>query len=882
LIGQTLSHYRITAALGAGGMGEVYRAEDATLSRDVAIKLLPEAFASDPERLARFEREARLLASLNHPNVASIHGFEEDAGRRFLVLELVEGEDLAQRLTRGPLPVPEALEVARQIAEALEEAHAKGIVHRDLKPGNVKLTPEGRVKVLDFGLAKAWAGDPTGVDSAADVSQSPTLAHPGTQVGVILGTAAYMSPEQARGRPVDRRADVWAFGVVLFEMLVGERPFKGETPSDILASVLKTDPDWSRLPADTPAGVRALLRRCLQRDPRRRLHDVADARLEIEEILAGGADAPSAGVSAPARAHHARWALAWVVTAALAAAGGALLSRSAGASRSHGAMRVEVNPPEGQEFASDNVARGAGPILSPDGTLLAWVAADTTGVAKLFVRRIDQAEPHALPGTDQAEHLFWSPDSRSVGFFARGRLWTVDVEGKPAASLCDAVSPRGGTWSAEGVILYAPFYTGGLYRVPASGGECTRVTDAEGTAQGQPEFLPDGRHFLFRSRQGLWVGSLDGGEPRVLVPSHSAARFASGYLLYETGGDLVARRLDLERLELEGEPKLLAEGVRIDALTGYAYFSASRDGLLCYLTGDYFPERVLRWVDRSGTTLGTLGDIAPYYDVSLSPDDSRAAVTILDDEARGSVWAYDVARGLRTRLTFAPVWAGLAAWFPDSRSLAYLAISPGGGADVHRRAVDGTEDATPLIAAEGEQRPYDVSRDGSWLSFTQFGEGTRQDLWLLPLQPAGEPRPLLQSPYDETAGRFSPSGPWIAYESDESRRPEVYVMGFPEPGHKQQVSSGGGVKPFWRGDGAELFYTTLDGWLMGVPVASSGEELAFGDPQRLFRTERANIWRLVTAAADGQRFLVATRQAPPPPALQLIVDWPSLVGGAKE
>jgi len=873
--GSKLGSYEILAPVGAGGMGEVYRARDSKLRREVAIKILPTEVAQAPDRLARFQREATLLAALNHPNIASIHGLDESDGTPFLVLELVEGEDLAERLKRGAIPVDEAMETGRQIAEALEEAHEKGVVHRDLKPGNVKVTPDGKVKVLDFGLAKAYGDESTG-SSSADFSQSPTMSAQATQAGVILGTAAYMSPEQARGRPVDRRADVWAFGVVLFEMLVGERLFAGETASDVLASVLKTDPDWSRLPADAPAGLRTLLRRCLRRDPRQRLHAIADARLEIEEILGGGADGSRVAASTYAPAARWRSALFWPLAGALAVAVAILFLRS-GESTSHGVMRLEVSPPEGQEFGLATFSDGTGPILSPDGRLLAWVAADATGSPQLFVRRLDHGEPRALPGTDVAEDIFWSPDSRSLGFFANGRLWTIDVEGRQAVPLCEASRSRGGTWSREGVILFAPSYNSGLYRVPATGGECGRVTDTPGGSEGQPEFLPDGRHFLFWNRQNVLVGSLDGGEPRVLVRSRAGARFASGYLLYESDGDLVARRFDPERLQLEGEPMLLASGVMVDLLTGYAYFSASRDGLLCYLTGDYFPTRLLRWVDRDGATLGTLGDAARYFDVSLAPDGRRAAVTILDDEGLGSIWVYDVARGLRTRLTFER-WAGKPVWFPDSRSLAYFAVDAG-GADVYRRDADGTEEPVPLLEATGEQWVYDVSPDGAWLTFMQPGEGTRDDVWLLRLQEGSEPVPLFRSRFIESSGRFSPTGPWIAYESDESGRREIYIGRYPEPGGKQQVSSGGGILPFWRSDGSELFYTTLDGWLTATPVSSSGPNLTFGDPKRLFRYDRWVFWPRVTSTPDGQRFLVATREARQPSTLQVIVDWPALVSG---
>ena len=692
LIGQTLSHYRITAALGAGGMGEVYRATDTNLGRDVAIKVLPPEVVQDPERLARFRREAHLLAALNHPNIAAIHGLEEADGKPFLVLELVEGEDLKERLQRGAIPVDESLGIAKQIAEALEEAHAKGIVHRDLKPANVKLTPDGKVKVLDFGLAKAYAAQPAS-GSASVSSQSPTLDHTGTQAGVILGTAAYMSPEQASGKEVDKRADIWSFGVVLFEMLAGHRLFTGDSVTETLASVLKGDPPWDALPADCPPAVTKLLRRCLQKRSRERLHDIADARLELEDQLSGEeGELGGRGVVTPPAW---RRALPWGLAAALAATSLALGFRSV---PEPDLIQLDLVPPRGTRLWG--LGGRARPAVSPDGRMLAFSAWDAEGRSKLYLRPFDAAEARTLTGTDGGTFPFWSPDSRFIGFFADGQLKKVEAKGGAPMSLCDAPIGRGGSWSPQGVIVFSPDFTAPLHRVADEGGEPSPVTELDSSGKDDshrfPHFLPDGRRFLYLARasgevgegHAVMVGSLDGDEEKLLLRSAAAATYASGQLLYLREGTLQARPLDLKRLELTGEETPLVQGVRLDSAPGFAAFSASPTGVLAYVSGERQTRSTLEWHDRAGTNVGTLGDPADYLGVHLSPDGTRAVTDIADSHQVADLWIYDISRDLRTRFTFDPQWDVGGSWSPDGRYLVFSSWRRG-HADLYRKPLEG-------------------------------------------------------------------------------------------------------------------------------------------------------------------------------------------------
>jgi len=896
--GTRLGPYQIVAPLGAGGMGEVYRARDTKLGRDVAIKILPDAFVADPDRVARFQREAQLLAALNHPNIAAIYGLDETDGKTAIVLELVEGETLEARLnslrTKGSrLPLDEALPIARQIAEALEAAHEKGVIHRDLKPANIKITAQGAVKVLDFGLAKM--AEPSGTSGSAGLSMSPTLSVHATFAGVILGTAAYMSPEQARGRPVDKRTDIWAFGCVLFEMIAGRQTFDaGDTVSDAVAAILKTEPDWSALPADTPVRVRALLRRCLQKDPLRRLRDIGDARLELDDVVTD--PLPSAPVGVAKRSRTSAW-LAWsiagVLGLALAAVGTAyvMIPRAQPA-----VVRLQVLAPEGRfDTNVGNNGLNSGTI-SPDGRKLAFIIAPKQ---QIWIRPIGSLTATPLAGSDgAAPDLFWSPDSQYLGFFAQGKVKKIDVGGGPPQTLCTVQSGRGGAWNRDGIIVFGQL-TGPLMQVSASGGEPSVAIKAPAAddALWNPSFLPDGRHVLFRvqgSTPGMFVGTLGSDVVSRVLKEDYHARYASGHLLYVKEGTLLAQPFDPSTLSTSGDPSAVVEHVSYSSVLGA--FSVSPNGVLTYRnavsSGD---DLQLTWVDRTGKSIGTVGAAGAYYGVDLAPDGQRIAVHRHVEEG-GDIWVVDSERGTMSRLTLdsshdnvAPVWS------PDGRRIAYSS-QRGRAWAIYARAADGSGDEETLLDAQPQfpKAAKSWSPDGRNVLFMQSNPGGSGDLWVLPLFGDRKPFPFIQTPFAELFGDISPDGQWIAYHSTESGRSEIYVRSFPGGSGKWPVSTNGGVYPRWRRDGKELFYVNntnvfTGSPLMAVSIQSVGSTLRAGIPTALFNTALtaglrhpggpANVFAV---APDGQRFLMlkpvgGSASEPAPSTITVVLNWPALL-----
>jgi Tol biopolymer transport system component/tRNA A-37 threonylcarbamoyl transferase component Bud32 len=873
-------------------MGEVYRATDTKLGREVAVKVLPSELAQDPERLARFEREARLLASLNHPNIAHVYGFEratlpDGAALHFLAMELVPGEDLAERLKRGPVPVDEALAIATQVAEALEAAHEKGIVHRDLKPANVRVTPDGKVKVLDFGLAKAWTGEGSGATSSADLSRSPTLAHTGTAAGLILGTAAYMSPEQARGKAVDKRADIWAFGVVTYEMLSGRQPFAGETVSDVLAGVLKTEIDLGKLPESTPPAIRGLLRRCLERDPKRRLHDVADARIVLEDVVSGvgGAGPDAAGAAFVAAARTGRTFLPWLAALVVTAAGAGLvgyLARGRGATPAE-PMRLAIQLDAGQELGTEGNSTIA---FSPDGSSLVFPGREG-GRPSLFRRRLGEREAAPIPGTEGGDSPFFSPDGRWIGFVAESQIRKVPAEGGRPFPLAEARGAGGCAWLPDGTIVFAPIYSEGLYRVPAEGGSPERLTtpDHKGGELGHwwPEPLPGGQRVVFTAfrtpvdRSRIGVLDLATREVRWVVEEGFFGRYVpTGHLLYAKGQRLYALPFDPLTATARGPAVAVIDDVHASQTSGYAQAAVSSRGTLAYVTESLGnPLRELVWLDRAGRAVSATSERRRFLSASLSPDGRRAALTI-QGESR-DLWTLALERGTLSRLTSGEATEYDPVWSRDGRELLYVVDRP--PFELYRIALDAPDAGRPLWnePAELDTNRIAVSPDGRTIAFTRTEERTGTNLYSRPIDGREPPRPVRAGRPEESSASFSPDGRLVAYQSDETGRPEIYVESFPPSGERVQVSSDGGTQPLWAGNG-EIFYRHDDEVRVVAPRRAG--RLEFGAPRSLFAFPIAPTGngelRTFDVTRDGARVLAVTIPAASRPRrIEIVTDWTS-------
>jgi len=865
LTGRHLGVYQILSPIGVGGMGEVYRARDTRLGRDVAIKILPQAFTADPDRLARFEREARVLASVNHPNIAMIHGVEDAQGIRALVMELVDGPTLAERLAERRLPIGEALVIARQIAEALEAAHDKGIVHRDLKPANIKLTPGGIVKVLDFGLAKVVTQ--RGDDAE---SLSPTMSVERTREGLIVGTVAYMSPEQAAAKPVDKRTDLWAFGVVLFEMLSGRQPFDGETVTHVIAAVLTKEPDWTLLPSATPSIVRRLLRRCLEKDPRRRLHDIADARLEIDDAIA----APAMDALAPAGRFGRRTTAAIVVTALASAALGWYLKPSGVSS-----TKVASGPARFLIALSEPMTETEGVlVISRDGRRVAY-AAGPEGRQQLFVREIDQFESKVVPETEGVVSAAFAPDGQSIAFVAARKLRTVSLSGGTPLTLRDRVDGAGVSWTADQAILYNPGTATGIWRISTGGGEAVRVTQPgpKDNEQRFAEVLPNGNGLLFSARGGVtddqvYVESLRTHEQRALVKGFAPHYLPTGHLVYVQGGTLFAVRFDAERFETEGTPVTLLEGIR-QARSGQPLISYSDVGSIVYLpTNAEAGSNALVWVDRAGVEQPAGASGRPYAQPRLAPDGGRLVASLRGNTE--DLWLIDLARGTSSRLT-AESNTSFPVWTRDGRRLT-LASAKEGSYSIYWRPVDGSAPDERLLSGDWPNYPFSWSPDSKVLAFVSINPTTLQDIRVLNVDQKGASKPFLETQFREGAPAFSPDGKWIAYVSDESGRLEIYVRPFPGPGEKWPISLEGGNEPVWPRNGRELFYRAGD-TMMVVDVQTT-PTFSAGKPRKLFeRTYERSLalWANYDASSDGQRLLMVRQENASARAthINIVLNW---------
>ena len=877
-------------------MGEVWKAEDLKLGRHVALKFLAPHLVSDPEIRERFDREARAAASLNHPNICTIHEIDEAEGKSFLAMELVEGKSLEARIEAGPLPLDKALDLARQSAEGLEAAHAKGIVHRDIKPGNILVTAEDRVKILDFGLALLTEGSRL------------------TKLDTTVGTVAYMSPEQAQGADVDHRSDIWALGCVLYEMVSGQRPFKGQYDQALLYEIVNEAPEpLTGLRSGVPMELEWIVDKCLAKDREERYHHAKDLILDLTNLakkMASGRSTvmSTAGAAIPPESGEpstiwglGRERLAWAAAAvmAIAALSVTFIHFSETAPQPQ-TTRFSIHPPDGVNFG----ARAA--EISPDGRQLAFIGI-SEGEAQLWIRSLDSLEARPLAGTRGARHPFWSPDSHFIGFFTDGKLNKIDTTGGPAQTLAEATNGVGATWGQSssggaGVIVFSPgVVNSALFRISDAGGEPTPVTvrDNQGAYQSFPHFLPDGRHFLYLNRSGgegaVYIGSLDtrgdnepGPETKIpLLREDTPVRYMpaspgqpSGYLLFAREDSLLAQNFDISKFELTGQPFPIAEGILASAdFSTPSDFSVSQTGVLAYHSGASLSMQQLVWFDRDGQRLDTVGEPGNHGAVSISPLEDRVAVS--DFGGLGDIWMYDLARSTRSRFTFDPGVDFTHTWSPDGKRLAFSS-NRNRSHDLYVKSTSGSGDAELLLHTENSKGPRSWSHDGRSLLFAERGEAS-WDLWVLPLEGEPKPAPYLQTKFNETLGQFSPNDRWVAYASDESGVTEIYVQSYPADGGKWQISTDGGIQPRWRADGRELFYLTADDRIMAVEI-EAGETLQPGAPSMLFRAPEVNTFLPTSAfhfdvADNGERFLidVAAQQGEQTP-VTVVLNWQAELG----
>jgi eukaryotic-like serine/threonine-protein kinase len=881
--GTRLGPYEIFSPLGAGGMGEVYRARDTRLDRIVAVKVLPGHLSSNPEIRQRFEREARAASSLNHPHICTLYDIGHQDGIDYLVMEFIEGDTLANRLAKGALPLDQALRYAIQIADALDKAHRAGIVHRDLKPGNIMLGKSG-AKLLDFGLAKLQNSES---ELFSSFTSLPTERHSLTGEGTILGTFQYMAPEQLEGKVADHRTDIFGFGAVVYEMATGRKAFTGKSQASLIGAILHTEPTpISTISPMTPPALDRTVRTCLAKDPDDRWQTAHDVMLQLKWIAEGGSQP---GVPPPLLAlSRRRERLSWIAAIVILLLGLLAALPFVIAHLRHGpvaerVMKLSVTLPE-----KSTMPPAPSLALSPDGRRLAFVASLENKV-RLWVRSLDSLSAQALSGTDGVTSAspFWSPDSRFIAFFADGKLKKIDTSGGSPQTLCNAPDGRGGTWSRDGVILFAPGSTGGLFKVSEKGGEPVPATTLDKSrseiSHRFPYFLPDGRHFLYLARgnqndsRGIYVGLLDSNETKQLLPSALSAAYAPpGFLLFSRNETLMAQAFDADRLELSGEPFPLAEQVGFNVGFGRSSFSVSENGVLVFSRGGNSSQNELIWLDRAGKQIGQLGAAALGFTLCLSPDEKRVAVDRVDAQTGTSdIWLFDLSRGIPARFTTdpAPDWYPL--WSPDGSRIVFTSGREG-IPNIFQRNASGVGAEEVLLRSDENKVPDDWSSDGKFIVFESLNSKTKLDLWLLPMTGDRQPFPFLQTEFNEQQAQFSPTGKWIAYTSDESGSPEVYVQTFPASGGKWLISTGGGCQPRWRRDGKELFYIAPDKKLMAVEL-KTGSALEAAVPKPLFETR---VFLLTTfrnhyvVTGDGQRFLINSRvEETIATPITVVLDW---------
>jgi Tol biopolymer transport system component len=872
--GTRLGPYEILSPLGAGGMGKVYKARDTRLGREVAVKVLPEEFARDVERLRRFEGESRSASALSDPHIVTVYDVGEANGVHFFASELVEGSDLRRMMDRGPMPARKAMELGEQIASGLAAAHEKGIVHRDLKPENVLLTKSGIAKIADFGLAKLSES------SGREGSQLPTTDGRQTAAGVVMGTVRYMSPEQARGAPVDFRSDQFGFGTVLYEMLSGKNPFARSSSAQTMAAIIESEPEpLSELRPEISESVAWVVDRCLAKSPDERYGSTRDLARDLRQLALKGTSASGGAARIAARDVRATrkrtMILAVAAAVLLGGAAGFLASRLlSGRKLRHSAVRLSIPAPVGSTF-------GTGLALSPDGRFVAF-AATRENVPMLWLRPLSAAEARPLPGTEGAINPFWSPDGRFLGFFADNAVRKIEVSTGVIHTICRVANLEpfaGGAWNRDGVILFAPDSHGPLFRVSAAGGSAVPASTLDPALREDchvwPEFLPDGRHYLFsfysRNGSGVAIGELDSRERKPLLPDAWRAVYSDAFLLFVRDRSLMAQPFDPGKRALSGEPFSVAERI------GYT-ISADTRGDLVYRAGTT-ESRQLRWFDRAGRDLGKVGKAGDYFEPALSPDGRRVAIDVGPWTPVGDVWLLDLERGTSSRLTFDPNDDATPVWSPDQRRIAY-ASNRNGIFDVFVRDLRGSEKDETLWHADGDKFPQAWSPDGTTILCERIDPKTKSDLWILPLDRDRKPEPYLNAEYNEASSVFSPDGRWVAYTSDESGRPEVYVRAFPHPGGKIQISTHGGDKPIWRSDGKEILYLAPDRKIMSVAIRP-GAEFSAGLPEALFEAavHREGITdsrSQFVVSPDGRRILVDSISDEANTPITVALDWTQL------
>jgi Tol biopolymer transport system component len=879
--GTRLGPYEVLAPLGAGGMGEVYKARDTRLERTVAIKVLPEHLSATPDLRTRFEREARAVSSLNHPHICTLYDIGHQDGVDYLVMEHIEGETLAARLERGPLPTADVLRYAAEIADALDKAHRQGMVHRDLKPSNVMLTKSGS-KLLDFGLARVMgpggpaAGGGSGSGPAV-LSQTPTMSQPLTAAGMIVGTFQYMAPEQLEGKEADARSDIWAFGATVYEMATAKHAFEGSSQASLIASILKESPrPIAELQPLTPPGLDRVVERCLAKDPDDRWQSARDLAHELQWIAQAGS---KAGVAAPVAARRRSRgrliaALALVSTLGMIAFAVLYMLRAPAPPKT---VRFEIR-------TATAVQSQDAPRISPDGRTLAWTAVDSTGTSRIWVRALAATSAQPLPGTEGiVQRPFWSPDSRFLGFFAGGKLKKIPVTGGPAATICDAPNGSDGAWSPRGVILYDGGSTDPIRRVSAGGGvpvTAVPLDSVNNIGVGWPFFLPDGRHFLYMilgTRQALCVGTLDSKESRELGPCDSRAEYAPpGYVLFARGGALVAQPFDLRGLKFKGDPAPITESIRTQPFGG-ADFSVSQDGVLTYASGSLQSGRLI-WVDRQGRELETVPttSLVNVLNLALSPDGRKVAVRTLEAQSRNrDVWVIDLVRSVSSRFTFDAGNENHPLWSPDGTKILYWSDNPNASGMILKNA-SGAGEADTLLRSKEETIVTDWSRDGRFIVYSQTHGTGNSELNYLPMTGDRKPQVFQRGQFNYGSGVLSSDSRWLAYVSDESGKPEVYVQTFPDHGGKWQISTDGGVEPRWSANGKELFFLSADQRMMSATVRTSpGFEADV--PKTLFAARVLFPGRVVRAhygvSADGSRFLLVAPLVNEAAATQVVLNW---------